>query len=63
MNDSLMTVPQVADYLQVSENTIYGMLQGHKPLPHFRVGRQIRFCRDKVLEHLSAVNQATVGGN
>lgn len=42
-NDTL-TVPEVAQVLRVSRQTIYNMIRTGK-LPHFRVGTKVRFNR------------------
>lgn len=42
-NDTL-TVPEVAQVLRVSRQTIYNMIRTGK-IPHFRVGTKVRFNR------------------
>ncbi len=39
---TLMTVKQVADYLQLKESTIYAWAQDHK-IPAIKIGRTWRF--------------------
>lgn len=43
----LMTLDEVADYLQLSPKTVYRMVQAKK-VPCFRLGRQWRFRRDQL---------------
>ncbi len=45
-NDTL-TVPEVAQVLRVSRQTIYNMIRTGK-LPHFRVGTKVRFNRTDI---------------
>ena len=42
--DSVLTVPEVADLLRMSRQTIYNMIRAGK-IPHFRVGNKVRFSR------------------
>lgn len=42
--DESLTVPEVANLLRVSRQTIYNMIRTGK-LPHFRVGTKVRFNR------------------
>ena len=42
--DSVLTVPEVADLLRMSRQTIYNMVRLGS-LPHFRVGNKVRFNR------------------
>ena len=50
---SLITVDQLAKELKVSHSQIYRMAAARQ-LPHYRVGAQIRFSLDEVLEALKA---------
>ena len=50
--DQVMTVQEVADYLQVHTNTIYLMCK-RKEIPHYRLGANIRFIK-KDIEALRA---------
>ncbi|PKM77400.1 MAG: DNA-binding protein [Firmicutes bacterium HGW-Firmicutes-15] len=43
-DDQIMTVSQVADYLQISEITTYKLIQEEK-LPAFKVGRHWRVVK------------------
>jgi len=47
----LLTVPQVAQILQVKSSTIYGWTRQGK-FPHIRAGRLIRFSPDQVNDFL-----------
>ncbi len=49
MSEQLLTVEQVAEYLNVDKFTIYRLL-ADKQLPAFKVGNQWRFKR-KLLEN------------
>ena len=53
----LMTVEEVADYLRVTEKTIYRLLKQGK-IPAVKVGRQWRFEKAKIDEWL---HQSSVG--
>jgi len=43
----IMTVKQVADYLQMKESTIYAWTQSRK-IPAIKIGRTWRFWRDDI---------------
>lgn len=47
MNDQILTVKEVAEYLKVNERTIY-RLATEKKIPAFRVGASWRFRRKEV---------------
>lgn len=47
MNDQIMTVKEVAEYLKVNERTIY-RLATRKEIPAFRVGASWRFKREEI---------------
>lgn len=47
MNDQILTVKEVAEYLKVNERTIY-RLATEKKIPAFRVGASWRFRREEV---------------
>jgi len=53
MNEQLMTIKEVADYLNITESTIYTWAQTGK-LPAFRVGRLWRFRRSDLDAWLEA---------
>ncbi|RLB67612.1 MAG: DNA-binding protein [Deltaproteobacteria bacterium] len=46
MNDQILTVKEVADYLKVNERTIY-RLATEKKIPAFRVGASWRFRNEE----------------
>ena len=39
--DRIMTVPEVAEYMQMSNSKVYYLIQ-RKEIPHIRVGRNVR---------------------
>jgi excisionase family DNA binding protein len=47
MNDQILTVKEVAEYLKVNERTIY-RLATEKKIPAFRVGASWRFRMQEV---------------
>ena len=60
MEDKLLTVEDLAEYLQVSAKTVYRMLRRGR-LPCYRVGNQWRFRKeaiDKWLDHEHQVVEA-----
>jgi len=46
-SDQVMTVQDVADYLQLNTNTIYKMCK-RKEIPHHRFGSNIRFIKKDI---------------
>ena len=46
-DESIMDVPGLARFFRVSERTIASKLN---EIPHFRVGKQIRFHRDTIVD-------------
>ena len=46
-NDAIMTIGEVADYLKVTERTIY-RLAGAKQIPAFKVGGSWRFSKKDI---------------
>jgi len=42
MNDCLLTVKDLSEYLHISENKIYRFIESKK-IPHIRIGRCVRF--------------------
>lgn len=50
-DDSLMTVQDVANQLNVSQSMVYGLVERGK-LSCFRIGRCLRFTREHVHEFL-----------
>ena len=47
MDDRWLTLPEVADYLQVSKDLIYRLAQKGK-IPASKVGNQWRFKKEKI---------------
>jgi excisionase family DNA binding protein len=53
-NTGLMTPVEMRKYLRISNNTLKRLMR-EGDVPALRVGRQIRFDRDKVVERLELV--------
>lgn len=54
MADKVMTLPQVADYLQLSENTLRWMRHnGSGPLS-FKLGRRVAYMESDVIAYLES---------
>ncbi|QOR67229.1 helix-turn-helix domain-containing protein [Cytobacillus suaedae] len=51
MNHEIMTVSQVAEYLQISEMTTYKLVQEGK-IPAFKVGRHWRVKKEDLSEFI-----------
>ena len=47
----LLSVPEMARWLKVSKVSIYAMV-GRGQIPHFRIGRRVRFNRGKIEDWL-----------
>ena len=47
MASDLMTIAEVAEYLQVNRNTLYKLVHQHQ-IPGFKVGADYRFYRDAI---------------
>ncbi len=47
MNESVLTIKQIAEYLNVTERTIYNLLQRGE-LPGFKVGVAWRFRKEDI---------------
>lgn len=47
MNDEVLTIREVAEYLKVNEKTVYGLAQQNR-IPAFKVGGQWRFRRGDI---------------
>ncbi len=45
MSDDILTIREVAEYLKVTEKTVYGLAQKRR-IPCFKVGGQWRFRRE-----------------
>ena len=48
----IMTISQVADYLQISEVTTYKLVQEGR-IPGFKIGRHWRVRRDDLREYIA----------
>ncbi len=47
MSEDILTIRDVAEYLKVTEKTVYGLAQKGK-IPGFKVGGQWRFRREDI---------------
>ena len=47
MPSDLMTIAEVAEYLQLNRNTLYKLVHQHQ-IPVFKVGADYRFYRDAI---------------
>ena len=62
-DNAIMTIGEVADYLKVTERTIY-RLPGAKQIPAFKVGGSSRFSKadiDGWIKEQAVVSQAEIG--
>jgi excisionase family DNA binding protein len=62
-DNAIMTIGEVADYLKVTERTIY-RLAGAKQIPAFKVGGSWRFSRvdiDRWIREQSMLSQSETG--
>jgi excisionase family DNA binding protein len=57
MNDQILTVKEVAEYLKVNERTIY-RLATDKKIPAFRVGVSWRFKKEEIDTWISTQQEA-----
>jgi excisionase family DNA binding protein len=63
-NPDIFDVDQLAAFLRVTRNTVFGLtrqrtkLSGDPVIPHFRIGRELRFRRESVLTWLAAKEEA-----
>ena len=53
MNEKIYTVPEVAEYLQISRSKMYSWVQMGK-IPHIRIGRNIRIRESDLKKWLDA---------
>jgi excisionase family DNA binding protein len=51
LEDPIMTVPQVAKYLQISKSKIYYLIS-RRELPHLRLGRNVRVRQSDLMKWL-----------
>lgn len=56
MEKAIMTIAQVAEYLQLSEMTTYKLVQEGK-LPGFKIGRHWRIKRDDLDEFIEMLKR------
>jgi len=54
---SLMTIPELMDFLQVKRNTIYTLRK--MGLPTVKIGRSVRFRLDSVIKWLSELEESS----
>lgn len=47
----VLTVPEVADYLNMDPSTIYRLIR-RKKFPHFYIGDSVRVRREDLLEYM-----------
>jgi excisionase family DNA binding protein len=55
--ESLMTIPELMEFLQVKRNTIYTLRK--MGLPTVKIGRSVRFRADSVLNWLSELEESS----
>ena len=51
MNDRILTIPEVAEYLQLSKAKVYWLVS-RKEIPHIRIGRNVRIKETELAEWL-----------
>ena len=51
LEDTIMTIPEVASYLKVSKSKMY-YLVSRKQIPHIRLGRNVRVRKTDLLRWL-----------
>lgn len=56
MEPEIMTIAQVAKYLQISEMTTYKLVQEGK-LPGFKIGRHWRVKKEDLNEHIEKLKR------
>jgi hypothetical protein len=65
-NQEILDVNQLAEFLGVTANTIHGLTRqrarhrGEPVIPHLKIGRELKFRRDSVLNWLAAKEEAAV---
>ncbi len=55
VKESLMTIPELMEFLQVKRNTIYTLR--NLGLPTVKIGRSVRFRVDSVIKWLSELEK------
>ncbi len=58
MPEDILTIREVADYLKVTERTLYRLVQDGK-LPAFKVGNSWRFRREDLERWISEQSRGT----
>ena len=53
MNNSLMTIKDIAEYLQVKDRTVYSWIN-KGIIPHYKIESLIRFKENEINEWLSS---------
>lgn len=51
--DRIMTIPQVAEYLQISKSKLYWLVQTRR-IPHLKIGRNVRVRESDLQKWLEA---------
>jgi excisionase family DNA binding protein len=49
--DNILTVPQVAEYLQISKSKLYLMIRRGE-IPHVKIGKNVRIFESDLIEWL-----------
>ncbi len=49
--ETIMTVPQVAEYLQLSKSKVYYLIQ-RREIPYIKIGRNVRIKESDLLKWL-----------
>ena len=57
VKESLMTIPELMEFLQVKRNTIYTLR--NLGLPTVKIGRSVRFRVDSVIKWLSELEKTS----
>lgn len=61
MTDEILTIRDVAEYLKVTEKTVYGLAQ-KRQIPGFKVGGQWRFRREDIAAWIGAQTAEALAG-
>ncbi len=61
LSDRILTVPQVAVYLQISKSKIYYLIN-RKQIPHIRLGRNVRIRESDLTRWLEQSTEAAATG-
>lgn len=52
MDDPVLTVPEVAEYLKISISKVYHLVQ-RKQIPHLKIGRNVRIRESDLMKWIS----------